>query len=83
MIHNVTGNSYAIKVISKTQISNLKMIDQLRNEIAIMQIVEHKNIVRMSTYFEDESNIYLIMELGGVSSHGLSPNRPAASLLNS
>ena len=42
------------------------MIDQLRNEIAIMQIVEHKNIVRMSTYFEDESNIYLIMELGGV-----------------
>ena len=32
-----------------------------------MQIVEHKNIVRMSTYFEDESNIYLIMELGGVS----------------
>ena len=31
-----------------------------------MQIVEHKNIVRMSTYFEDESNIYLIMELGGV-----------------
>jgi len=42
------------------------MIDQLRNEIGIMQIVEHKNIVRMSTYFEDESNIYLIMELGGV-----------------
>jgi serine/threonine protein kinase len=44
------------------------MIDQLRNEIGIMQIVEHKNIVRMSTYFEDESNIYLIMELGGVMS---------------
>lgn len=67
VLNNLTGKPYAIKVISKTQISNLKMIDQLRNEIAIMQVVEHKNIVRMSTYFEDESNIYLIMELGGVS----------------
>lgn len=62
----MTGKPYAIKVISKTQIANLRMNDQLRNEIAIMQVVEHKNIVRMSTYFEDESNIYLIMELGGV-----------------
>lgn len=36
VIHNLTNNAYAIKVISKTQISNLRMIDQLRNEIAIM-----------------------------------------------
>lgn len=43
------------------------MIDQLKNEIAILQMVEHKNIVKMTTYFEDESNIYLVMELGGVS----------------
>lgn len=67
MIHKSTENLYAIKVIGKSQISNLKMTDQLRNEIAILQIVSHKNIVKMTTYFEDEANIYLVMELGGVS----------------
>lgn len=66
MTHKITNIDYAIKVIGKSQIANLKMKDQLRNEISILQIVEHKNIVKMNTYFEDESNIYLIMELGGV-----------------
>lgn len=66
-MHKITNEEYAIKVIGKSQISNLKMKDQLRNEINILQIVEHKNIVKMTTYFEDDANIYLIMELGGVS----------------
>lgn len=68
VMHKINHEEYAIKVIGKSQISNLKMKDQLRNEINILQIVEHKNIVKMTTYFEDDANIYLIMELGGVRS---------------
>lgn len=67
MTHLPTKETYAIKVISKNQISNLRMKDQLLNEISILQRVHHKNIVKMNTYFEDDSNIYLVMELGGVS----------------
>lgn len=39
------------------------MREQLKNEIKILEIVEHKNIVNMDAYFEDHENIYLVMEL--------------------
>lgn len=42
------------------------MEDQIRNEIEIMQVAQHPNIVRLVTYFEDDSFIYLVMELAEV-----------------
>jgi len=62
----MTDDEYAIKVLAKKQILNLKMKDQIRNEINILELVEHDNIISMKTYFEDNENIYLVMELGGV-----------------
>ena len=41
------------------------MKDQLKNEIKILEIVDHKNIIKMHAYFEDDKNIYLVLELGG------------------
>jgi serine/threonine protein kinase len=58
-----TGTLYALKIISKMLIENLKMIDQLKNEISIMQKLEHPNIVKLLTHFEDEKNIYFILDL--------------------
>lgn len=64
--HILTKTDYAIKVISKIQVINLKMKEQLKNEIVIMQKVHHENIIRLVTYFEDEKCVYLVMELCGV-----------------
>jgi serine/threonine protein kinase len=66
VIHRHSGQPYAIKFISKEQLSQLKMEDQIRNEIEIMQVAQHPNIVRLVTYFEDDSFIYLVMELAEV-----------------
>jgi serine/threonine protein kinase len=46
-------SKYAMKIISKQLIENLKMIDQLRNEVAIMKKLKHENIVEFLTNFED------------------------------
>jgi len=64
VIHRISGNAYAIKFITKSQIEQLKMIEQLKTEIEIMQVIEHPHVVRLVTYFEDANFIYLVMELG-------------------
>jgi serine/threonine protein kinase len=51
-IEKQTGHTYAIKVIEKHHILKLKMINQIKNEINILEKVDHENIVKMYTYFE-------------------------------
>ena len=72
VVHNITANHYALKMIRKAQIHQLKMVDQIKNEIEIMQILQHPNIVKLHTYFEDHTNIYLLMELAEVPNPKLS-----------
>lgn len=47
-----TKKEFAIKIIEKVHIKKLKMVEQLKNEIKILQMVEHDNIVKMYAYFE-------------------------------
>ena len=57
---------YAIKVMAKEKMKNPKMLKQVQTEIQIMESINHKNIVELVTYFENDANIYLVLELGGV-----------------
>lgn len=58
-----TDNKYAMKIISKKLIENLRMKSQLKNEIEIMHKINHENVVGFLTHFEDSKNIYLVMDL--------------------
>lgn len=51
-VEKTTNQTFAIKVIEKHHIRRLKMIDQLKNEINILSLVDHLNIVKMYAYFE-------------------------------
>jgi len=55
-----TGNIRAIKTISKAQMKN---IERFKQEIAIMKLMDHPNIIKLFESFEDHRNIYLVMEL--------------------
>lgn len=66
VIHRSTNQEYAIKFMEKSKIQQLRMMDQLKNEIQIMQSVQHPNIVKLVTYFEDINFFYLVMELAEV-----------------
>jgi len=50
----------AVKTISKTQMKN---IERFKQEIAIMKMMDHPNIIKLYESFEDHRNIYLVMEL--------------------
>ena len=59
----LTNQKYALKIISKRMVQNLRMQDQLKTEVEIMKTLDHENVVRNLTNFEDSTNIYLLMEL--------------------
>jgi len=55
-----TGAVRAVKTISKAQMKN---IERFKQEIAIMKMMDHPNIIKLHESFEDRRNIYLVMEL--------------------
>jgi len=58
--HKATGVLRAIKKISKAQVKDLK---GLRQEIAMMKMMDHPNIIRLFETFENRHFIFLVMEL--------------------
>ena len=59
----LTNQIYALKVLSKNQIGNLKLIEQLQNEITILSRCDHENIIKLFAAFEDKAYIFLLMEV--------------------
>lgn len=55
-----TGAARAVKVVYKPKIEN---ITRLKREILIMKRLDHPNIIRLFEVFEDEKDLFLVMEL--------------------
>ncbi|KIR55150.1 PLK/PLK1 protein kinase [Cryptococcus gattii Ru294] len=53
----------AVKVVSKASIKTKKNKTKLWAEIKLHQMLAHPNIVRFDDCFEDEENVYMILEL--------------------
>ncbi len=62
--HKDSDNVYVIKVMGKQNIINQKMTEQINREIEIMYKINHPHIIKLINHFEDDDNLYLIMELG-------------------
>lgn len=56
-----TKSEYAMKIIDKAKLKGKE--NMVENEIAIMKICNHANIVKLIEEFETNKEIYLIMEL--------------------
>ena len=48
------------KSLSKKKIKNM---DRFKQEIIILQQLDHPNVLKLYEYFEDKKNVYLITEL--------------------
>ncbi|KAI5186062.1 polo-like kinase 1 [Nematocida sp. AWRm78] len=54
---------FAAKIIKKSELVRAKNKQKLLSEIKIHLSVNHKNIVKLFTYFEDKDFVFLIMEI--------------------
>eukprot|EP01084_Bolivina_argentea_P029426 54648_1 len=61
-INKKTGTKYAIKIVDKTNIDEKQRLN-LRNEIAIMRLVNHPSIIRLWDVFADKKYIYMVLQL--------------------
>ncbi|CAH8371521.1 unnamed protein product [Eruca vesicaria subsp. sativa] len=58
------GQEVAVKVIHKTKLMNALMVEDVSREVKIMRALNgHKNLVQFYDAFEDDQNVYIVMEL--------------------
>jgi calcium-dependent protein kinase len=50
----------ALKVIKKSRYKSPQELKMIKNEINIMKVVDHPNIVKLYEFFEDDENFYII-----------------------
>lgn len=60
--HKKSQVIYAIKQMDKKRLKNSGMIEQITTEIKIMYSLNHENIVKLFNHFEDDTNVYLIID---------------------
>ncbi|XP_018319523.1 serine/threonine-protein kinase polo [Agrilus planipennis] len=60
MARNAT---YAGKIVSKKIISKQNQREKMTQEISIHRTLKHKNIVGFHSFFEDNLNVYIVLEL--------------------
>ncbi|ORX60447.1 Pkinase-domain-containing protein [Hesseltinella vesiculosa] len=62
-VRTKAGEMYALKVVSKKSLSNVKFLAKLHCEIIIHGQMQHRRIVYFHDCFEDDANIYLVLEI--------------------
>ena len=58
--HKVTKENRAVKIVPKYKMTN---VDNFLNEVELMRLVDHPNIIRLYEWFEDASNVFIVMDL--------------------
>ncbi|KAK8654918.1 hypothetical protein V6N13_107514 [Hibiscus sabdariffa] len=57
-----TGESVAIKVVSKDLVKKKGMMDQIQREISVMRLVRHPNVVELKEVMATKTKIFFVME---------------------
>ena len=55
--------TWALKVVSKTNLTRTKARLKLTSEIKIHRSFDHENVVRFDRYFEDKENVYIMLDI--------------------
>ncbi|ORX54978.1 Pkinase-domain-containing protein [Hesseltinella vesiculosa] len=58
----VNGRHYAMKVLKKSEVVRLKQIEHTNNEKHILETVAHPFLVNMWGTFQDDMNLYVVMD---------------------
>ncbi|KAL2483031.1 CDPK-related kinase 1 [Forsythia ovata] len=61
---SLKGQDVAVKVIPKSKMTTAIAIEDVRREVKILRaLTGHKNLVQFYNAYEDEDNVYMVMEL--------------------
>jgi len=60
--NKTTGEHFALKSMEKSRI-DAELLADLRNEIEVLRMMDHPHVIKLIEYFEDNDNLFLILEL--------------------
>ena len=55
--------TWALKVVSKANLTRSKARQKLTSEIKIHRSLDHENVVKFDRYFEDKENVYILLDI--------------------
>jgi polo-like kinase 1 len=55
--------TWALKVVSKANLTRSKARQKLTSEIKIHRSLDHESVVRFDRYFEDKENVYILLDI--------------------
>jgi serine/threonine protein kinase len=61
-IHQITGTQVAIKIIPRLQLHSSIKKQAVERELAILQLLDHPNLIELYQILQDDHNIYFITE---------------------
>lgn len=56
------GGYFAMKVMDKRRIIKMKQVEHIHNEKSLLAEVDHPFVIGLDSTFQDEANIYLVLE---------------------
>ncbi|XXG78933.1 hypothetical protein AAC387_Pa09g0107 [Persea americana] len=57
-----TGQGFAVKILEKKRILDLKIGDQIKREIGTLKLLKHPNVVRLYEVIASKTKIYMVLE---------------------
>eukprot|EP00011_Vannellida_sp_DIVA3-517-6-12_P002842 CAMPEP_0114607050 /NCGR_PEP_ID=MMETSP0168-20121206/1872_1 /TAXON_ID=95228 ORGANISM="Vannella sp., Strain DIVA3 517/6/12" /NCGR_SAMPLE_ID=MMETSP0168 /ASSEMBLY_ACC=CAM_ASM_000044 /LENGTH=486 /DNA_ID=CAMNT_0001817923 /DNA_START=114 /DNA_END=1571 /DNA_ORIENTATION=- len=62
-VHSETKQKYAVKVMKKSMLLEARLVDQIKREIAILKLINHKHVVRLYEVMSSPQKLYMVLEL--------------------
>lgn len=62
-IHKETKREFAIKIVDKKHVIKEKKIESVKREKTILDMINHDNIVKLYSTFQDDNSLYFVLEL--------------------
>ncbi|XP_059632038.1 CBL-interacting serine/threonine-protein kinase 1-like [Cornus florida] len=57
-----SGQPFAVKILEKNRIIDLKITDQIKREIGTLKLIKHPNVVRLQEVLASKTKIYMVLE---------------------
>ncbi|GLU00873.1 hypothetical protein SLE2022_182110 [Rubroshorea leprosula] len=57
-----TGACVAIKILDRDHVRRHKMVEQIKNEISLMKLVKHPNVIKIFEVMASKTKIYIVIE---------------------
>lgn len=61
-IHRLSGNAVAIKCVEKCTLKNQTMVEKIFQEVQLLSLITHKNIVKLYEIFENSKYYFFVTE---------------------